>query len=350
MLKPIEIFNNIVNGIILGLYDVAILAIVPLIAPLVRRRYRVWKFILKAESRLSSLTLMFVFMAGVVTIDAPGLLDQLVKQHALITQKTTYGFISVLFLCVVLTIFFDVLLRLLVYFRRLSLKVVFSNVRLAVLRLYFCTGLLAVLLVHFLQFVAMYRSENRGFHQGPPWADHVSLLLICLATIPFSATILHLTHRWRGWPKWLVIAPFTYSFVNIALSIGAFLGFIFFAFMIFVIDPEQIRLYAFNTRCRMMDADTVAVESDLLLKTDWFDAVALENVFAEIENQIIELNDVDGIATILISGKVVRAKWLGKLLEGVDKPKLGAQPAPCSLQTYGIFWREPERVEIIRGD
>jgi hypothetical protein len=345
MFKPLEIFNDIVNGLILGVYDIILLITGPLIAPLRRRSVRIWKFILEVENRLSSLTLMFICMAGLVTVHAPGLLRAIVQESSLKLEKFNSRFLYVAILTIVLTIFFDVLFRLLVYLRTISLGVEFSRIRMVVLRLYFSVAMVTAMIVELVIFVVWYNSRY------PDWVSSVRLLIISLSAIPFSLSLLHLTQRLRVWAKWLVAVPFSYSFVNLTLAMGFYLGLFLAVFFMVVVDPEQVRLFAFNTRCMMIDKNTVSVESDLLLKTDLYDVVEAKDgsVFADVGNQIISLSSVNGIPNILVSGKVVHTKWRGTLLLNVERPKLGAQATPCKIETYETFWSEPERVKVVGG-
>jgi len=343
MFKPLEVFNDIVNGLILGIYDLVISLVAPLLAPLLRRSYHLWKFLYSVEGRLSSLTLMFLLMSGIVATKAPGFLSQIADDPTVIIEQKVRGIAYVVVTSVVLTMFFDLILRLLIYARSLAIGVVFSRVRLLSLRLYFCTGLLSVLVVDWATLPPLKTLNDSEFF----WSEQLSLLPVFLASLPFSGAVLHLTHRLRGWPKWFFAVPFAYSFANLALLAGLYIGVFFLGLFSFGINIEQPRLYAFNTRCRMADAGTVAVESALLLDTKWFDAATLTNIFANVGNQIIELEPADDKSVILLKGKLIQANWFGKLLKGVEKPNLTDKPAVCSLETYGIFWKEPERVKIM---
>lgn len=352
MLKPLEIFSNIVGGLILGFYDVVVLVVGPLIAPLRRRSVPIWRFILDVESRLTSLTLMFICTAGAVTVHAPGLLQDVTQASSLKAERLSYRFLYVLILSVILTIFFDVMLRLLVYLRTISLRVTFSRIRMVVLRLYFCLPLIVVMFWEFVAFGVWYSSEHRELYRLPAWEPTARLLIICFSALPFSISVVHLTYRLRGRAKWLAAIPLSYSLVNLLLAIGFYLGLFLAIFFIFRVDPEQVRLFAFNTHCMTADNRTVSVESDLLLKTDWYDALQIEpeSVFADLGNQLVPLRQTDGTSNILISGKVIHAKWQGTLLSTVEPPKLSGQATACKIQTYGVFWSEPERVKVIEGD
>jgi len=349
MFKPLEIFNDIVNGLILGIYDIVILTVGPLIALFRRRRCRIWRFILRVENRVNSLTMLFVYIAGVVTANIPELVTNVAEQSLHLSRQTQSYFVQVLVISIALTVFFDVLFRILVYLRSVSLGVNFSNLRLIALRLYFCSGLLAMIAGDLI-LIILWRGENQAPSQPPNWADSAVLLFTCLAAMPFSATILHLTYRWRGWPKWLAIIPFTYSFISLSYALGIYVGLFVLLFAAIRVDPELTQLYSFNTRCSLADEKTVAVDADLVLQTDSNDAVTLENIFADVGNQIIELHGVGGTENILVPGKPTPTKWQGSLLQGVDRPALGTEPTPCKLERWEALVKEPTRVEIAPDD
>jgi hypothetical protein len=350
MFKPLEVFNDIVSGIILGLYDISVLLAGPLLAPLWKRRVSIWRTILATEARLNSLTLTFILIAGIVTIYTPTFLKALIQDPP--TSSTATGrFTFVLVLSVLLTILFDLLLRSFILARAFILKVAFSHIRLAVLRLHFCLILFAVLLSGLASFGAQYNAEYPELYVPQKWLSAFTSIAPAIAALPFTFSLMHLTYRLRGPVGWLFAFPFSYSFVNVTLAIGTYSGIVLFAVLaiFFGVDDNSARLYEFNTACAMKDDTTVFVESDLLMKSDRFDAVepAEGSFFASLSNQIIPIKPEPQASVVLVNGKVVRTKWSGKLLVDTQKPDIQGTNLPCSLTTYGLFWTGPKRVQVL---
>ncbi|WP_152536189.1 hypothetical protein [Mesorhizobium loti] len=351
MFKPLEIFNDIVNSLILGVYDIVVLIVGPLIAPMLRRRRSAWRSILRVDARLNSLTLMFICFAAAVTVHTPGLLYEAFKRTAGISESGN-SFAFVFILTTILTIIFDLLFRFLVYLRKLSLNVKFSVVRLSILRLCFCVGLIGVVLAQVYLLLATPNSTPRQSAEGYT-SFHAPLLFVCVLILPFSISFIHLTRRWP-WHKKLPIASlFAYSFVNISLSCGWFIALMTAIFVEFGINQEQTRLFSFNTVCAVLsDGRTFSVDSDLLLRSELYDVVSIRDggIYADIDNFEYPLNKVDGGENILVKDHVVHAKLIGTLEPDRRKnPSQSNQPVThCDIiLSSPIFFDVPKRTEMI---
>ncbi|TPI62538.1 hypothetical protein FJ420_06935 [Mesorhizobium sp. B3-1-3] len=348
MFKPLEIFNDIVNSLILGVYDIVVLILGPLIIPLITRRRSAWRFVLRVDARLNSLTLMFICFAAAVTVHTPGLLYEAFKRTAGITDgENSFTFVFVL--TTILTIIFDIIFRFLVYLRTLSLKVKFSAVRLSILRLCFCVGLIGVVMAKVYLLWATPESTPR--QQAEEYTSlHAPLLFVCLLIIPFSISLIHLARRWPWYTKLPIAGMFSYSFVNIALCSGWFIAFITAIFVEFGINQEHTRLFSFNTMCTVLsDGRSFSVDLDLLLRSEQYDVVSIKDggIYADIDNFEYPLNNVKGGENILVKDHVVHAKLIGVLQPDRYKtPSHANQPATHCDATLSspIFFDVPKRM------
>ncbi len=281
MFKPTEIVSGIVNGVILAVYDFVVLTLGPLFAPFfVTRKSRLaaWRTIFRIEHQLTSLTFLFFCTAVVITAYS-GFIPTILREFLQITRDTP-SLLFILSASVLCTILIDMLCRSLITIRRLALgaSVRFSKIRLGILHITFGIGLMMLTSVYFLG-LDLISDVRAGFS--------FNLLISSLAFLPFAISVFHLLKPMNFTParifQWALLIPFCYVLTFVSFMVG----FIMVVFLTFFIDlrlrPEYVTFFAMNTVCTVStDSSKVNVETDILLKTELFEALSLNALMANL--------------------------------------------------------------------
>jgi hypothetical protein len=321
MFKPLEIFNDLVTGIILGLYDFITLIIGPLLAPFSKRRLRTWRSLLRIEEKLNSLTILFICVILLVAVLSGNL--QVGTRYLVKSDETSpYSFVFLLTFSLFATIVLDIFCRFLVAGRSLVLRVRYSYVRLNVLRLTLSAGLFAVFFVEAFTVLDL-RVISDEFD--------LATLIASVALIPFAFSLTHLTRRLPSTFRWCFTLPFSYFFLRVVLLDGVIVAFGVWAFTKDLFD--DVRIYTFNPQCILMDdKKTVVAEFDILLKSDIYDAVALQTEYlhANVDEKASAILNQSGEGSIIIRKNIPAHLKLKGVFPNQESLEVSGK-IPCTL-------------------
>ncbi|MGO7000164.1 hypothetical protein [Rhizobium leguminosarum] len=336
MLKPLEIFNDIANGIILGVYDLAILIFGPLIVPLTCRRRSGWTIVLRAEERINSLPLLFACTALVMATYTGRLPD--ISGFALNTNDTrAQSFLTIFAFATMFTIVVDCLCRTLVFLRSFSGHTRYSKVRLRVLRLLFCTPLIGAAL-----FTSLIDETVKG---GEMFVSR-PILFMSVFAIPYSVGVMSLTRAFNLPVRVLLAIPFSYVMTAKFFFWGWALGLVIAMFILQMVEPS--RLWVLHKECEISDERrTLTLDADIILKGD-YDAAEIDPgaIYAHVSRFTMTFDEKppaqfllrDKVVHVRVNG-LIRDDWRDDLKDGtvdcsLEIGKSGAVRPPLKIPAF----------------